>query len=250
MKIALILTGFFRTFNFVQESLFQHVINEWKPDIFFSSPKTLFATPEHEVHEFHGIHSQNSELVKPEVFGENLTSYELREYSAQFYKDQIYKNGLEEKNQFGQYHWRILSQMDGVSLSVNLFKRHVERNNITYDAVILTRADIKYYSRLNLESLPLNKLYYPLHSVVEGHVNTVSCPPSQSLDRPYNDQIIVGSQKDVLVFTSLYDNIITYAKEGICFNPETLFGIHCQKNNVEFTGHNYVLYELWRHGKY
>ena len=64
MKTAIIFSGFFRTFDYVKESLATNVINTFDDcDVFFSSPKTMFSAPEDEVPEYHHIHAQNDHMV-------------------------------------------------------------------------------------------------------------------------------------------------------------------------------------------
>jgi hypothetical protein len=250
MKTAFILTGYFRTFDYVKNTLMAHVIEPLNCDVFFSTPKTMFALPENEVSEFHELHSQNLSVVDPAFFGTFLKSYQITNPSAQVYKDIITQTGIPQKNIFNQLAWRILSQMHGVSLSLQVFKKYIEQTNTNYDLVIMTRGDIKYHTTFDTSKVLLDKINYPLHSLNDGKFNTVDSCPSPSLNKPFNDQIIVGSQKNILSFQDIFEKVINYSKEGIHFNPETLYGIHAQRKGLDFLGTDFVRYELWRHSKH
>jgi hypothetical protein len=250
MKAACVFAGYFRTWDYVKDTFVNRIMNPLTADIFFSSPKTVFSPPENEVREFHHIHSQNQQLVEPVIsfFGDKLKSYELRDSDQSHWRSIIAANHMSEKNIHNQYHWRTLAQIHGISASMQLFKRYVEEFGITYDLVILARPDVKYYSEFNVDHIDLSKVNYQTHSMNNGRLSILAptSAPSPSLKQAFNDQILAGSQSKMLSFASAYDSIIRYHKEGICFNTETLLGIHCVRNGIPFTGSNYILYELWR----
>lgn len=254
MRTAIIFSGFFRTFDHVKESLATNVINTFNDDecdIFFSAPKTMFSEPKDEVSEYHHIHAQNDQLVGANVFdffGSKLKTFELRDYDAQFYKDELVKYKVPESNFCKQYTWRILSQLHSTWFSLNLFKKYITEHNITYDHVILARGDVKYHSRLDLGQIDWKQINYPSHAMFEGRLNILSpnARPSPTLDKAFNDQMLIGTQSNILTFHSLYSNVMTYFKQGIDFNHETMMGTHLRKNNVEWCGTPFILYELCR----
>lgn len=255
MKTAIIFFGFFRTFDFVKNTLADNVMSGLNCDVYFSTPETMFTPPEGEVPEFHHIHSQNNDMVGDSVinfFGDKLKKFELRHYDAQLYKNLITSNNIPFKSFCDQYTWRILASFHSVYCSLELFKKYVESNSINYDMVILARGDVKYHSKLNMNELQMDKINYPTDAVMNGHINRLppNARPSPSLEKAFNDQMLIGTQKNILTFHSLYENIFKYFHSGIDFNHETMMGIHLRKNNVEWVGTNYILYELWRYCKY
>jgi hypothetical protein len=255
MKIALVFSGFFRTFDFVKNTLKENILDPLDCDVFFSTPKTVFALPEHEVSEYHSFHSTSNRLVGPEIidfFGPKLQLYELRDYDSQLYKNIIKNNNIPDKNFCNQWVWRILSQLHSTACSLNIFKKYIDDNNINYDLVILARGDVKYHSKFDTLALQMDKVNYPTHAWHEGNLNILgpNCWASPSLRRSFNDQVLVGSQENILTFGSLYDNVLSYVSSGIDFNHETLMGNHLLKNNKDWIGTNYITYELWRHEKY
>jgi|ERR1700722_3395533 len=246
MKIAIIFAGFFRTFDCVKESFAEQVLNKLDCDVFFVAPKTSFAMPENEPPELHHLYAQNADLVNPEWFGDRVKAYELIDHDAQTYKNIIAQNNISEKNNVNQYTWRILSYMHNISLSITLFEKYVIDNNANYDAVILTRPDIKYYRSPDVSLLDMSKINFSLHSMIENRLCTCDASPP-SFHKPFNDQMVAGTQKNMLLYKNIYDQVIQYHKTNdISFISETFFGVHSHRNNVDCTGTDFVLYELWR----
>lgn len=270
MKIAIIFYGFFRTFDFCKESLKNNVIDPMNCDVFFNSPKTVYTPKKDEISELHNVYSKNEKLIDDEVvnfFGPHLKSHKLRDYDSRPYVDLLNQNGLPLYNNVTKQHtWRTLSYFHSISLSVSLFEEYVKANNVHYDLVILTRADLKYYTVFNPHAVDLNKINCPAHFLLlpeEPQLNHLSDEERQQwpvrqrpggagvigTDRWLNDQIITGSQNNILIYKNLYEKAIEYGKEGICFNQETYLGFHCLKNGLDFTGTDFVTYEIWRQEK-
>jgi hypothetical protein len=251
MKIAIIFSGFFRTFDSTKESCLEHFIKPLNADVFFSTLRTAYAPPEHEVSKFHSFNSQNNKTIDSfiDILNPYLKLYEIRDYySSEYYSQTINNNGLPEKNMFDQWHWRILSQMHNVSKAVSVFKTYVELTKKKYDLVILTRPDLKYHNNFNLAEIKSGIINYPAKSIYNGNISWVSANPSPSLDHPFNDQIIVGSQEHILKYNNIYDCTLGYVlNENIIFNPETIFGYHARKSGIPFEGSDFVLYEILRY---
>ena len=255
MKTAVVFAGYFRTFDYTRDGFAQHIMNPLNADIFFVSPKTMFAPSDDEVSEFHHIHSQNDKGIDDTIgfFGDRLRKYEIRDNRQRTYRDIVAANSMQEKNMHNQYHWRILTQIHGISLSMQLFKRYVEENNITYDLVILARGDCKYYANFDTSKMHPSKIMFPTHSMHGDKLSILplNCCPSPDLGKAFCDVLLAGSQSNMLVFATAYDNIIGYHKrDRICFNTETLLGNHCLRNGIDWTGDNIILHQLWRECKY
>lgn len=254
MRTAVVFAGYFRTFDYTRDGFARHVMNPLDADVFFVSPRTLFAPPDDEVSEFHGIHSQNDKSVDDTIawFGNRLKRHELRENKQSTYRAMVAGNHMPEKNMHNQYAWRILTQIHGISLSMQLFKRYIEETNSHYDLVILMRGDCKYYADFNTNKMRWDKVMFPTHSMHGDQLSVLplNCTPSPSLHKAFCDAVLAGNQQNMLVFASAYDNIIRYWKEGIVFNTETLLGNHCMRNGIDWTGDNILLHQLWRECKY
>lgn len=246
MKVAIVFAGFFRTFDYVRDSFKEHVLEKIDCDVFFVAPKTSFAMPENEPKEMHHVYAQNKDLVDPGWFGDRLKAFELIDHDAQGYKDTIVRHNISERNNVNQYCWRILSYMHNISLSMSLFSKYVAENNAHYDAVILTRPDMKYYRSPDVSLLDMTKINFAKHSMIGDRLCTCDASPP-SFHKPFNDQIVAGTQENMLLYANIYDRVIQYHKErGISFISETFFGVHSLAYGIDCIATDFVMYELWR----
>lgn len=255
MKAAVIFTGFFRTFHYTKQSFKQHIMDPLNPDIFFSSPKTLFVLPQNEdqnIVKNYPFHSANKKLVAPEVidfFGDNLKSYELIDYDHRPFQKACQDHNIPYYTRDGTISFRILSQMTNKELSIKLFKQYIEKNNLNYDVVIITRGDLKYSSTINFDVVNLNSIGCENHGTPLSPVIPHWCPSSDRIPQPINDQITIGSQKNMLIFCNLAQSFFDFWKEGLYFTPENIMSYHIMKNNINLYNAHYIEYELWRHEK-
>src|SRR4029077_3164358 len=132
MKAAVIFTGFFRTFPFVKKTFKDFIMDPLNPDIFFSTPKTLFTPLQHEdplrIIE-RPYHTANNKLVATEVidfFGDRLKSYELIDYDATPYRALCAQNDIPYYNFNKDPTFRILSQLTSQELSMKVFKQYAD----------------------------------------------------------------------------------------------------------------------------
>lgn len=258
MKVAVIFTGFFRTFHFTKDTFKQFLMDPLDVDIFFSSPKTLFTLPWHEdptllAHTPH--HSANKKSVEPEVidfFGDRLKSYELIDYESEPYKKLCDKHCIPYLTRDGLPSFRILSQLTNKELSMNVFKKYVEENNVNYDLVIMTRGDNKYFTPFDLSVIDFDRIGYPDHNRNQKTFNIQypEYPPSDKIPKAFNDQLLIGSQKNMLVWCDIVSKSFEYFKEGMYFTAENLMAYHLMKNNIDWYGSNYIEYSLWRHEEF
>lgn len=162
MKVAVVFTGFFRSFHNTKQSFKDHIMDPLNPDIFFSTPKTLFTPPQHEdcgkyvkiAYVPPSDHSAYQKLVEPEIidfFGDKLKSYNLIDYDAEPYKKLCEEHSIPYYTRDNLPSFRILSQLTNKELSMKMFKKYVENHNIKYDLVIMTRGDLKYLTPFNFD---------------------------------------------------------------------------------------------------
>lgn len=222
-------------------------------DIFFSAPKTLFTLPQHEdldwlAHAPH--HSVNRSLVGSDVidfFGDRLKSYELIDYDHEPYKKLCAENNIPYITRDGLPSFRILSQITNKELSINLFKKYIEKHQINYDLVIMTRGDLKYNSKFNIDLINLNSIGYPNHNLDLKPVIPHWCPPSDKIPKAFNDQVTAGSQQNMLVWSNVSQSFFDFFKEGLYFTAENIMAYHLMQNKMDWYGSNYIEYSLWRH---
>ena len=253
MKIAVVFTGFFRTFHHTKQSFKDCIMGPLNVDIFFSAPKTLFTLPQHEDPAWLKSvphHSANEKLVAPEIinfFGDHLKSYELIDYDPEPYKKLCEEHNISYHTRDGLPSFRILSQLTNKELSMKVFRQYVEKYQVNYDVVIMTRGDLKYFSQLNFGLINLDHIGYPNHNVEQKPVIPRWCPPSNKIPKAFNDQITIGSQKNMLVWCNLTKSFFDFYKEGLYFTAENIMAYHLIQNNMDWYGSNYIDYSLWRH---
>lgn len=266
-RVAVIFTGFFRTFNFTKDSFKFFIMDPLNADIFFSSPKTLYTLakdedpnwphileedPNKNRPDHYSYLSINDKCVGSEIidfFGDKLKAYELIDYSIEPYIELCRKNNIPDLNFNGALTFRILSQLSGIEKSANIFKKYVEQNNITYDLVIMTRGDNKYFTPFDINVLDMDKLNYPDHNRNQGTFNYLppNCLLSDKIHKAFSDHMLAGSQKNMLVWNNIASSSFDHFREGMYYTTENLMAYHLIKNNVDWCGTNYIEHALWRH---
>ncbi len=227
-------------------------------DIFFSAPKTLFTSPQDEDPEWfaqHPFHSANEKLVAPEIidfFGDRLKAYDLIDYDVKTYKRLCKQNNLLYYNFNGSPTFRILSQLTSQELSIKVFEQYIDKHNMTYDLVIMTRGDTKFFTPFDLTMINFNGIGYPSHNRNQKTFNFLppNCAPSDKIPKAFNDQLLIGTQKNMLVWCDVAQKSFDYFREGMYFSTENLMAYHLMKNNIDWYGSNYIEYALWRHEEY
>ena len=260
MKVAVIFTGFFRSFHDTKQSFKDYIMDPLDADIFFSAPKTLFTLPQHEdcgkyikiAYVPPSDYLAYDKLVDPEIidfFGDNLKSYELIDYNAEPYKKLCEENNIPHYTRDNLPSFRILSQLTNKELSMKVFKKYVEQYNIKYDLVIMTRGDLKYLTPFNFDLINFNSLGYPNHNInpLLPFIPHWCSPTDPRIPKAFNDQLTVGSQKNMLIWCNVAQAFFEFFKEGLYFTSENIMAYHLMQNNMDWYGSNYIEYELWRH---
>lgn len=272
MKVAVVFTGFFRTFHFTKQSFKNCIMDPLDADIFFSTPKTLFTLPQHE--DPIGVayvppppnHLAYEKLVEPEIidfFGDKLKSYELIDYDARPYKQLCRENKIPYHTRDYLPSFRILSQINNKELSMKVFQQYIEKHKINYDLVIMTRGDLKYFTPFDFNLIDLNRIIYPNNNIDQGPSIPRWCPPSDKIPKAFNDQFIIGSQNNMLIWCNVTQSFFEYfdayasvtgpynlRQEGLSFTAENIMAYHLMQNNIDWYGSNYIEYELCRPGAY
>jgi hypothetical protein len=259
MKTALILYGFFRTFEDVKESLKQHVIDPLNCDVFFCSFETIEAKKDD------AQDNSKLKLVDDKIlnfFGSRLKKYELRPHEPNKDRKFIFDKNLPTWIEIAQQEtYKIISMQEGLTKSIKIFEQYIKENNEHYDLVILTRPDIKYYTTFNASVLNMKNINCPQHFLnpyimpdhsIRGNETDINNRKLREgarvfgFDRWLNDQILCGTQENMLVFSNLFDKLVEHVNDGVLLNNETLIGAHLIKNNIQFDGCDFIIYELWR----
>ena len=119
-----------------------------------------------------------------------------------FEKQKLFETS-NEVNYRGLYPLSVYSMFYSIKCSNELKRKYEKENNFTYDLVIRTRFDI-VINNLNLNLLDLDLDYFYLGGEIHrgGQINVP------------NDQFCISSSSNMDYYSSLYDNLEKYIKEG------------------------------------
>ena len=98
-----------------------------------------------------------------------------------------------------------------------------KQKNITYDRVIFSRLDIKYFDNVvdSLSNLDLNNLYVPdFHNTFGGQID--GC----------NDRFAVSSRENMINYFNLPQSILDFQASGGCLHAETFLKWHLVEKNI------------------
>jgi hypothetical protein len=273
MRTAVVLYGFFRTFDFCKVSLMEHIIKPLNADVFFNSPSRFFINEQDEIPEWRSWYCQNEKHIDDGVidfFGNNLKSGITRKYDAQLYKDLVSKYGFSfgtgVPNVSLQPHYRILSSMHSMQLAILSFIDYVNHTNTIYDLIIFTRPDLKHYTNIDIQSIDFDKINYQSYYLLPSYPLTPSASnPFSHLsteDRAshmhrrdngnvsgLNYLMMAAAPQTMKVFSTVYDNVIEYVKNGITFNPYNLLTHHLDANHIKTQPVALNAHETWRFEK-
>jgi hypothetical protein len=241
MKIAVCFAGFLRSFPATIGN-WNYRLRDYDCDFYIHSPGTYYAPSQESVHDARGTQIVDSSFVQY-TLNSKLKWLNLYEYRSEKFKNVVINCGMPEKNQFDQPIYRILSYQ----YNIQEVTKMVMTSGISYDYIMLTRADLNLYEDFNFHNLNNNQINYPVYhgltlqgALKNGIAGVVGTPYA------YNDQIFIGKSSHISIFQNIYDSVPNYYNEGISINSETLLGIHCLKNNISFGTNDFVKYDILR----
>ncbi len=258
MKVAVCLFGLLRSFDLVNQTLIENIINPLNADVFIATPENYYPnkskdnwTP------FTKDDSENtSEEKLQQAFRGNLKEALIisNDYNKSYYEEFIVKNNLPEifkisEDIIGQFPvWRMCSMYHNIKLTLDLKKNYELKNNFKYDLVILTRPDMKYFSLIDLNKIDMNILNLPEN---QGSARGIEfklkhCGPVYGFNKFFCDHIMIGTSSIVDMLSEVYDDIVQFHQEGVVCNNETMLAYKLLKNGIEFDYRNFILYQIIR----
>lgn len=243
MKIAILFYGYARTFCQLKELYKNHFPKD--ADVFIQTYETFYAKPENETVNSCDFVTYTTKDVFDDTFN-NIVYFDNPVFSPEYAHNIVKQYKLNEKNEINQYNFRTFCLLQNIKKVINAKKNYEAKNNFIYDCVILTRLDLKLYSPIIIPH-NLNKIYFPIgEGFFPDGKRKIGCAAVFGTKKCFNDQIIVGNSKNINILESTYDKIINYHYQNIMINTETLLGIHCMKNNVNFEPYDICTYEIFR----
>jgi hypothetical protein len=161
------------------------------------------------------------ELYKPKkIIENNETFIDLTDY-PRVYGTRIYN---------------VLYMFENRLTLFKTFNDYVIENNVDYDIIISTRADIWLYNTIDFGSLK---------NFVD---NEMLCIPNTKLDSGgINDQMAIGNYNTISIYLQLYTSFFDILKSGVILHPETILANYLnsiKQNIMRFE----IDYEIKRYG--
>jgi hypothetical protein len=230
MRVALCLYGFSRTFGQTYQSYIDYVINKLNGDIFIFIPNTK---------NLDDNTALNIDHFKT-IFKDKLIKCELFTHDIEFFKNIVKENNLPEKVSWTWWQnetYKSFSMFYQIKNVLAFKEEHEINNNFKYDAVLLSRPDMRIVEKIDL-NIDLNKVYF-----TGDH-----CPPIIGLEPQQfiSDHLLLTNSDNMSLLKEIFDKIPEYHREGILINNETLIGFHFIKNGKEIVKQAFTHHLLTR----
>lgn len=210
MKVAVLVSGMLRIFEETYPRLKKYIIDDLQPDIFF------YGYPNKKGIEY--CQNKIKELWNPKDF-------EILEYTDDLRKKICFDEKKYEKNKRPETRVNnVLSATYTLKKCNDLRLKYQNDNNVDYDIVLRIRPDYYFINHINpsqLESAKKGEILIPNEwDFKEVHPLSVS------------DGIALSNNFSMNKYCELYSHIDNYFDEGIMFHPETYFGVHIDRMNL------------------
>lgn len=233
MKVAVCLSGHFRTFSDCKKSFLDQIDNPYQPDIFIHTWDELGYSRNGN---YHNINERTQEIIdKNKNFGYSLVEFmrdcgkidktlyddlNIKDIVIENYEDVeplILEKASRVKNKYEMDHPpNFISSQRKAYLCNELKKNYESKNNFEYDIVIKCRPDL-YYNYINLD---LNTTV--LNTPIAQSYGTIS------------DIFAYSNSKIMNQYCSLFEKMDGYIKENIHFNPHILLLHHIETIGIPY----------------
>lgn len=268
IKTAVLLYGFLRTYKQTSESLIKNVLEVNDADLFiccYDNTGLSSVSSQQDINDYKRkqatIDDQLGDFINEKdlysVYGHYLKDAIIKKYDPEYYK-----NACKDCFAIDVPLFRFFSLYDNISKSCGLLNKYVKQKHKKYDAVVLVRPDLNFYSKIDVQQFDLRKLNIPNYGgniqfnkvndlyYVTSYRNILRNEYIPWHDVPFSDQLIISSYENMKCLESLYSNLKTYDSYGIpVCHPETCVYYHLgYKQNLEVKT-NRILYEILRNGE-
>lgn len=264
-KVAVVLYGFLRTYETTAKNLIKNILEPNNADLFiftYNNEGISYLPENMDINQakcklsisqdLQGKTVTGEKLFK--IYGKYLKDYKINHYNRKkFLKES--KGVLSPFLPIERFYSLYYNISEATKLLLNFCKKH----KVTYDAVILTRPDLNFYSSIDIKDIDLEKLNIPKYG---GNIKCYEKPVPyytcyyKNVERGeyipwqeiiFSDQLIVSSMCIMRNLSSLYASLKEYNeyKLPVC-HPETILYYHlAYKNKIEVKTLN-IFYEILR----
>jgi hypothetical protein len=273
-KVAVLLYGMLRSFQITAASFHRHVVQPNDADVFYFGPADSDSAPTSlsgRLDIFGNLKNNPKGVVDPvagishaaflSAYGPAMRRYEFHHVNQDEFarqaavverKDWIY--GLNPARLFS-----MVFNMEGV---VHLLEEYERAQGVRYDAIIITRPDIAFFSpitarvRQGILHIPCGEGFDEWGRKHMGNARVVYYKNVETGDYveggdtiTFNDQIFVLARADLSSFTGLSKALSAYLSQRVPASPETIFYLHlCLRNGLTPKSHPEWCYQIQRAG--
>ncbi len=237
MKFALCLSGNLRTFNDVFQHMKTTILDHLDCDVFIHTWDSIGSQSEKNG----GDIEYNKKAIKSTKYLQFLRdTYKPKKILIEPDKSHTFIgmtnhiNVPEDQKIFVVKHLGYhVSMFYSIFMSNQIRKQYENSSGIKYDRIIRCRPDIRFGTVFNENMFnDPNKLYLP---IIGTYCNN-----------GLNDQVAIGSNNVIDVYSNLYNNIVKYLEDKVTtMRPESLIKYHLDKNYVNYERIN-IDYDIYR----
>ena len=273
-KVAVLLYGMLRTFEVTAHSFHRHIVAPNDADVFYFGPHhSDVPTTRHNGHLdwFGNLKNNPKGLVDP-VTTVNVQSFlkayspAIRDYRFHHVDSQefVRQGSLVPPRDwiFGLNPARIFSMVFNIEGAVNLLHEYEAAHGVSYDAVLITRPDIAFFSTIQAQvksgflHIPSGEGFDPWGRKHRGNARVLYYKSVETGDfieggdaLTFNDQIFLLAREDLRCFSNLSKAVADYLSQGVPASPETILYLHlCLRARLRPITHREWCYQIHRAG--
>jgi len=237
MRVAVCLSGHLRTWKTTAKSFHRYVQFPHDADVFIHTWSTLdFPSRTWWRKDLNKIET----VTRPDDLKANLSKYyNLKGFQIENQVD-FYKPEFEAWNKDSQIlAENVVSSLYSAKCSYHLLLKHEEETGQKYDVIVKTRPDIKFFSRLQLQSIDVD------------YVSGLKMFNWENYE-PFSDLLNFGLSEDMGILFNFFDHIDDYLKpQNFCpktIVPEVLMGKYLKNRGVNTSEFSMIisLQRTWR----
>ena len=273
-KVAVLLYGMLRSFQLTAQAFHRHVVAPNNADVFFFGPEqsdvpskahsgqvdvfgNLKDNPKGRVDPVQGV---NREAFLS-AYGPTVRRYSFHQVDQEEFARQA---AIVDRRDwiYGLNPARMFSMVFNIEGVVHLLEEYEREQGVSYDAVIITRPDIAFFSPITVKARK-GKLHIPCgegfdewgrkhngNARVVYYKNVATgdyVPGGDTLT--FNDQIFVLARPDLACFSGLTKALSEYLSEHVPASPETILYLHlCLRHGLKPVLHPEWQYQIQRIG--
>lgn len=220
MKIALCLSGHFRSFSNTKQSLLRHLNNLNDVDVFISTWKDLGLSTAYKKDNYSNLNT-NIEYLFKDILNPKLLVVEDNSIIAEYKrKIDIAAPHLMNVPKHPSNMWAMFYKIFGAN---ELCKSYALKNNINYDYVIRSRPDLIYFTDL-------------INDIKSDHLNVARMYSSHNWTC---DQIAVANPEIMDIYANAVHHVIDYLAEGKEYYPEKFLFNYLHQFNIPINYSNW-----------